>query len=73
MTTYTLQKDDWKDHIDDLALIACEGDIIMVPNIRAMNIVMRKLIEMKPNTIIYVRLSEYKYWPKIGSDIEVSL
>lgn len=70
MMIYKLEADTWQDKVEEIAILACDGDIVFVPNIKAMNKVMKRLIEIKPGVMIYVRLSDWKYSPTVGKEVD---
>lgn len=41
-------------------------DLIIVPTIPSYNRVLKMLLELKPDTLIHVRVAQAKYFPAIG-------
>lgn len=59
--------------IDSIARRANQGDLILVPSIKVLNEMTRRLVEFRPGVLVYVRVEGWKYFPRIGEEKEVEL
>ena len=70
---YKLDKETWHEHIDSVAKSAGQGDLILVPSIKVLNEMTRRLVEFKPGVLVYVRVDGWRYFPRVGEEMEVEL
>ena len=70
---YKLDKETWREHIESVARGAGQGDLILVPSIKVLNEMTRRLVEFKPGVLVYVRVDGWRYFPRVGEEIEVKL
>ncbi len=70
---YRIEQDTQQDSVDLIVHSASSGDLVLVPSIKMLNQMTRKLETMKPGVLVYVRVSSWRYFPRVGEEQEVEL
>lgn len=72
MAHIDIEEQDWESTTTLAVQDASPEDVIECPHIRSYNLAIRLLVDLRPGTMIYVRLRGWKYWPRLDDNPELS-